>query len=100
MLVALVDIRVVPENRDTALHQLLAEVGKVRAIPGCVTFRPVADPDQPDLLTVLHEWDNGAGFDGYLASDSFARVGAQLRPVMTAPPSSRRYDAALIAPAG
>ena len=98
MLVALVDIRTDAPNRDAALRLLLQHAPDVRAMAGCQTFRPVADPTDAGLVTVIHEWASDAGFAGYLTSDSFAQLGATLRPLMAAPPSSRRYTATLIEP--
>lgn len=96
MLIALVDFHVAPENRQTALQALMAEAPGVRAIPGCKTFRPHLDPTDDTQVSVVHEWEDAAGFETYLASPGFAAAGAILRPMMTAPPSSRRYRAELI----
>ncbi|KAJ55110.1 hypothetical protein ACMU_15250 [Actibacterium mucosum KCTC 23349] len=96
MLVAIVDFQTTADNRAAALALLLDHAQAVRAMPGCRTFRPVADPVDDMLVTVIHEWAAESGFAGYLSSDSFAQLGAALRPMMVAPPSSRRYNAALI----
>ena len=47
-------------------------------------------------MTVIHEWEDETSFAGYLSSEAFARSGAVLRPLMTVPPVSRRFHAALL----
>ncbi|WP_172300427.1 putative quinol monooxygenase [Pseudoruegeria sp. HB172150] len=96
MFIALVDFHVAPENRDTALSALQGEATTVRAMPGCRTFRPHCDPDSGTHVGVVHEWDSADAFGAYVASPGFADSGKLLRPMMTQPPSSRRYSAELI----
>lgn len=96
MLIAIVDFEVKPADRATALTVLLEETETVRAMTGCTRFRPFTDPQSRTHVGILHEWSDAAGFAAYLASPGFARAGEALRPMMTAPPSSRRYHADLI----
>jgi quinol monooxygenase YgiN len=96
MLIAIVDFEVMEQDRAAALAALLDEVSTVQAIAGCINFRPYTDPQRKTHVGVLHEWDDGDGFAAYLASPEFSNVGTILRPMMTAPPSSRRYKAELI----
>jgi quinol monooxygenase YgiN len=95
MLLAHVHFTVDPARRASALAALLAEAEAVRGMPGNVMFVPFADPTDPSALRVIHEWQTAATFEGYLASSTFAAVGAVLRPMMTAPPVSHRFDATL-----
>lgn len=96
MFIAHIDFDVTPENRAHALAVLRMEVDEVRALPGCRSFAPYEDPARAGRVSVVHEWDDVAAFSAYLASAAFARSSAELRPLMTAPPSSRRFDATLI----
>ena len=45
---------------------------------------------------MLHEWIDEASFRAYSDSEAMARSGQVLRPMMTAPPVSRRFSAQLI----
>jgi hypothetical protein len=45
---------------------------------------------------VIHEWDSEASFAEYQRSDSFARSGQVLRPMMIAAPVSRRFRGDLL----
>lgn len=93
MIIAHVTFVVAPENSGTALAALVAEVDQVRAMQGCVTFIPFQDATDPQKIGVMHEWASVQDFDGYTASQEFARVGQVLRAMMLAPPVSHRFDA-------
>lgn len=96
MLIAILDFDTAPADRPAALAQLLAEAPRIRAMPGNLAFRAYADPQRQDRLTVVHEWEDRDSFAGYLASSAFARSGEVLRPLMVAPPVSRRFEARLL----
>ena len=65
-------------------------------MPGNVAYRVYASRDDETPVTVIHEWDDEESFAGYLESDSFARSGEVLRPMMTGSPVSRRFRAELL----
>jgi quinol monooxygenase YgiN len=95
-LIAILDFSTSAADRSPAVAQLQREQPYVRSMPGCVRFGvfPAADTDTD--ITVVHEWTDPSSFADYLASEAFARSGDVLRPLMTAPPSSRRFRAELI----
>ena len=96
MFIAILDLRTTPADRAAALAQLESERDEIRAMPGNLDFRVYAARDSEEDVTVLHEWADEPSFAAYLASDSFARSGAVLRPLMSAPPVSRRFHADLL----
>ena len=96
MLIAHVTFEVDPTSSAKALEALTTEAAQVRAMVGCIAFNPFQDAINPALIGVLHEWETSDDFDGYTASEEFARVGATLRPMMVKPPLSRRFDASLV----
>ncbi|PJE28977.1 Quinol monooxygenase YgiN [Pseudooceanicola antarcticus] len=91
MYIALVDF----PHRDPVplLPQVLAALPQVRAMAGCLDYRVLSDSEAPDRLILLHRWQDKPAFEGYLASEHFAALGALLRPGMTAPPVSLRLEA-------
>jgi quinol monooxygenase YgiN len=89
--IAILDFSTTPVDRPAAIAQLEQEQPVVTAMPGCLAFRVFADRSTDEGILVLHEWTDQASFDGYLASDAFARSGAVLRPMMTGAPTSRRF---------
>ncbi len=96
MLIAILDFDVAPANSDAALDRLLSEAPAVREMKGNIAFRAYADPLIDTRVTLVHEWESEEDFAAYLASPAFARLGKVLRPMMTAPPVSRRFEARLL----
>ncbi len=100
MFIAILDFATTAADRSAALAQLDAEHAEVRAMPGNLAFRVYASRSDDTTVTVVHEWDDETSFAGYLGSDSFARSGEVLRPIMTGTPVSRRFHADLLETVG
>ena len=96
MLIVHVFFSVNEADRANALETLLAEAPTVLARKGCISFTPVLDPTDPARLGIVEEWAEADAFEQYTSSREFAEIGKVLRPLMTAPPVSRRFDAQLI----
>lgn len=96
MLIAHVRFRVAEHDRQKALDALTANADRTRVMKGCLAFVPFLDPIDGQGVGVLHEWQTGQDFAAYAASAGFAETSAVLRPLMTEPPISRRFDARLI----
>ena len=96
MLIAVLDLRTSKADRPAALAQLDSEKDEIRAMPGSLDFRVYTARDDEESVVVIHEWADEASFAGYLSSDAFTRSGDVLGPLMTAPPVSRRFRAALL----
>lgn len=96
MLIAILDFSTAAADRPAALAQLDRERDAIRAMPGNLAFRVYASRENDGRITVVHEWDDGASFAGYLESDCFARSGEVLRPMMTGVAVSRRFRAELL----
>lgn len=96
MFIAILDFSTDVADRPAALAQLEAERDQVRAMPGNIAFRVYASREDQTGVTVVHEWDDETSFSGYLGSDSFARSGEILRPLMVGTPVSRRFRADLL----
>jgi quinol monooxygenase YgiN len=96
VLIAILDLNTTEADRPAALAQLEGEKHEIRSMPGNLDFRVYADRDDPGAVAVLHTWADEASFARYLASSAFARSGEVLRPLMTAPPVSRRFGADLL----
>jgi quinol monooxygenase YgiN len=94
--IAILDISTAAADRPAAIAQLEREQPVVTAMPGCLAYRVFPDRADSTGVTVLHEWADQASFDGYLASEAFARSGAILRPMMAVAPTSRRFRVELL----
>jgi quinol monooxygenase YgiN len=96
MLIAVLDLRTTAADRPVALAQLDSEREEIRAMPGNLDFRVYASRDDQEAVAVIHEWADKQSFAAYLSSEAFSRSGAVLRPLVTEPPVSRRFHAALL----
>ena len=96
MLIAVLDLRTTAADRPVALAQLDSEREEIRAMPGNLDFRAYAARDDEEAVAVTHEWADKQSFAAYSSSEAFARPGVVLRPLVTAPPVSRRFHAALL----
>ncbi|HEY3611935.1 MAG TPA: antibiotic biosynthesis monooxygenase family protein [Pseudonocardiaceae bacterium] len=97
MLLAIVDFDTAAIDRPVALNHLDAQYDQVRAMPGNLAFRVYASRQDDQRITIVHEWNDEASFDGYLQSAVFARAGDVLHPIMIGAPVSRRFHAELVA---
>lgn len=95
MLIAHVIFTVLPEDRPLVIDTLKTEAEAVCAMKGCIDFIPFLHPMNAQGVGVLHEWETANDFAAYLASESFVTLGQVLRPIMTSPPVSKRFDATL-----
>ena len=95
-LIAMLDFSTSPADRSTAVALLGCEQPIVRSMPGCLDFRVFPSAENDTDITVVHEWIDQSRFAEYLSSESFTRSGQVVRPLMTAPPSSRRFRAELL----
>lgn len=96
MHIAILDFSTAATDRPAALAQLDSERDQIRAMPGNLAFRVYASREDENRITVVHEWEDETSFVDYLRSDSFARSGQVLRPIMTGTPVSRRFRAELL----
>lgn len=91
MLIAVLDLCTAANDRAVALAQLDSERDEIRAMPGNLDFRVYAARDDEEAVAVIHEWADEPSFAAFLSSEAFARSGAALRPLVTAPPMNRRF---------
>lgn len=90
MLIAIVDFHVSPENQEAATDFLTEQGKAIAAMAGNIGHRVVTDAGSETHVGLIHEWQTPEDFTAYMASPDFARSGEVLRPMMTAPPTSRR----------
>ena len=96
MLIAILDFATTAVDRGRALDQLERERPEIRSMPGNIAFRVYASREDERAVTVVHEWADQASFARYLGSEAFGRSNAELRPLITGGPVSRRFSAELI----
>lgn len=68
-----------------AISLFAAQADEVRKMAGCAHYALYRKPSG-DGVAILQRWKTMDAFDAYRASDVFAKLGAGLRPLMTALP--------------
>ena len=105
MLLASIVFRVQPHKRDEALSAVDETLRRMRTAPGCARTRLVADTEDPNMLTVLSEWQTAASADSFFASREFQifkgmRILMRDEPVLVIDDVRSRVTRLLRAPAG
>jgi quinol monooxygenase YgiN len=94
--IAIVDFETAAADRATALDLLDAHRGQISTTPGNLSYRVYASREDGSRITIVHEWEDEASFDGYQKSASFAHVGEAIQPIMVGAPVSRHFRAELL----
>jgi quinol monooxygenase YgiN len=65
------NLRVRDDKRSEALSAIDGFIRRMRAWPGCLTCRLLADASDGEMLTLVSEWDSREALDGFIASREF-----------------------------
>lgn len=71
-------------------------VDDARKVTGCIKYEWYRLPDQFQQYVAYGEFDTKANFENYLKSNVVQRIGAELIPLLTAPPSFKHFEATLL----
>ena len=71
MHIATMNLRVRDDKRSEALSAIDGFIRRMRAWPGCLTCRLLADASDGEMLTLVSEWDSREGLDGFISSREF-----------------------------
>ncbi|WP_168201404.1 putative quinol monooxygenase [Qingshengfaniella alkalisoli] len=70
---------------ETAISLFTAQAETVRNMAGCTHYALYRKPSE-DGIAILQHWDTIEAFNAYRQGDTFAQLGAGLKPLMVAPP--------------
>ena len=70
---------------EAALAVVEQRAADVRRMPGCRRYEILRN-DAGKALALLQHWDSESAFEGYRESATFRELGAQLQPLLSAPP--------------
>lgn len=76
---------------DAAISLFSDQAETVRSMAGCAHYALYRKPSN-DGIAILQHWDTKEAFDAYRQGDTFAKLGAGLRPLMTALPVTTVAD--------
>lgn len=96
MIVIRVLMNVKPQDRAVFASMMHEDIIESRKFEGCVRFDLFSDPADPNAFLLYEEWDSLAAFDAYRHSDYLKERGAQIFPLLSQPPQSAYYEAAVL----
>jgi len=71
-------------------------VDDARKTAGCLKYEWYRVPDSPQRYVILGEFDAKENFATYLSSAVVKRIGAELIPLLDAPPAFKHYEATIL----
>ncbi|GAB5377249.1 MAG: hypothetical protein AcusKO_37110 [Acuticoccus sp.] len=94
MTLVTVEATLAPGTLPDAFALLAREAAAVRRMTGCAHYAFFRSPDGEDIA-IVQRWHTRDAFEAYRTSDAFARLGAGLKPMMSAPPTTTiaRFEA-------
>ncbi len=75
---------------------LRAVVNDARQTTGCLKYEWYRVPDSPEAYIIYGEFDAKEHFAHYLNSAVVKRIGAELMPLLEAPPTFTHYEATIL----
>ncbi|EPJ50227.1 MAG: hypothetical protein OFPI_20520 [Osedax symbiont Rs2] len=81
---------------NQALRCLQLVRDKALATDSCRSYQVHNTPDQKGAVFICQSWSDLAAFDAYRASDLFASMIGEVKPMMSAPPRTEIFKATLI----
>lgn len=77
-------------------HVLRGVVADARKTAGCLKYEWYRVPDRPQAYVAYGEFDSKEHFEQYLNSAVVKRIGAELIPLLAAPPAFKHFDATVL----
>jgi len=74
MLITSVRINAPPKRRDEILKTLRSLLGPTRVLPGCVSCRFYQDVENPNLLTLIEEWESREALNRHVRSNDYRKL--------------------------
>lgn len=65
-------------------------------MPGCLEYDIYADPQQAGKVFIFQIWTSEETFETYRTGEFFAKMGAEIGPIMTTPPKTDIFEAEAI----
>ncbi|OUS32209.1 hypothetical protein A9R01_11210 ['Osedax' symbiont bacterium Rs2_46_30_T18] len=83
-------------NLDKALYSLQLVRDQVLATDSCRSYQVHDTPDKKGAVFICQSWSDLAAFDAYRASDLFASMIGEVKPMMSAAPKTEVFEAQLL----
>ena len=74
MLIVLLKITVSPDKRRNALKTVRPILGPTRVKPGCISIACYQEPDDPDTLVLIEEWETQDDLETHIRSSEYRNI--------------------------
>ncbi|WP_433479511.1 putative quinol monooxygenase [Spirillospora sp. CA-142024] len=79
-----------PGQEDRLRTALEAMIEPSLDEPGCLAYRPYADPNRPGRMVIVEEWTDGEALDEHFATPHFLHAERVLGRILAEPMTIRR----------
>ena len=90
-LTVVVRMKAKPDEEKRLGAELAALVPPTVAEPGCLSYRPYVDPDDPSAWILVEEWTDPDAFDRHLQTPHLAHTLEVFEHILAEPLSLRRF---------
>ncbi|WP_067697362.1 putative quinol monooxygenase [Nocardia jejuensis] len=87
------ELRATPGQEDRLRTALESMIEPSLAEPGCLSYRPFADPNDPAHMVVVEEWTGPGSLDEHFATAHFTHIASVLPGILAEPMIIRRLVA-------
>ncbi|MEU1209382.1 putative quinol monooxygenase [Nocardia sp. NPDC005825] len=87
------ELHVTPGNEDRLRTALEAMIEPSLAEPGCLTYQPFTNPNDPAHMVVVEQWQDAAALEDHFKTDHFQHVAGVLEGIVAEPMIIRRLIA-------
>ena len=84
-------------QQNKAVQSLQLVRDKTLTTENCLSYQIYDTPDQRGSVFIRQSWSDLQAFDAYRASDLFASMISEVKPMMSAAPKTEVFEAKLIA---
>lgn len=93
MIIVFGNVQVVPQNMQQARQIAKEHVERSRTEPGCISHAVYEDPDRPDHLVFVEEWESVQALKQHFAVPASGAFAKQLGALAASRPQIKLYQA-------
>ena len=98
MIVIRIRLKVEQKHKAEFIQFMRDEVERNLTMEGCLAYSLYEDVTFEGAYLLYEEWQDRHSFDLYKASPEFAKIMAQLSPLLIDKPDSAHFDAEIVGP--
>lgn len=92
MIVMHASLPVQPDSRERALELVTELAEQSRAEDGVIDYRVTTDAEDPNVVRVFEQYEDGDAVDAHMASDHFQAFQGEIPNILAGEPTLLRFD--------